>query len=140
CTPHVYTAGQSFVDHGGTPTPIILNESTGVAQTIAGQLIPAGQPRRADAAAPGKCSFYERHRNDPKRGRSPWSSGGGEAWKRGEAVRPGTAGLRDHPILALHQSTPVRPSSPLARAMLPGWQREPRTCGHDVLLGASGFE
>ena len=57
CTPHVYTVGQSFVDHGGTHTHIIRNEGSVVAQTIAVQLIPAGQPRRIDAATPGNCSF-----------------------------------------------------------------------------------
>lgn len=57
CTPHVYTAGQSFVDHGGTHTHIVRNEGTVAAQTIAVQLIPAGQPRRIDVAAPGNCPF-----------------------------------------------------------------------------------
>jgi quercetin dioxygenase-like cupin family protein len=58
CTPHVYTAGMSFVDHGGSHVHIIRNESTtAVAQTIAVQLIPSGQPRRIDAPAPGNCPF-----------------------------------------------------------------------------------
>lgn len=58
CTPHVYTVGQSFVDHGGTHTHIIRNEGTVAAQTIAVQLIPAGQPRRIDVpTAPGNCPF-----------------------------------------------------------------------------------
>ena len=58
CTPHVYTAGMSFVDHGGSHVHIIRNEcTTDVAQTIAVQLIPSGQPRRIDAPAPGNCPF-----------------------------------------------------------------------------------
>ncbi|HMK23909.1 MAG TPA: hypothetical protein VK466_16365 [Terriglobales bacterium] len=57
CTPHVYTVGQSFVDHGGNHTHIIRNEGSEVAGTIAVQLIPAGQPRRIDAADPGTCHF-----------------------------------------------------------------------------------
>ena len=52
CTPHVYTVGMGFVDHGGTHTHIIRNEGTVPAQTIAVQLVPAGQPRRIDAPAP----------------------------------------------------------------------------------------
>jgi hypothetical protein len=57
CTPHVYTVGQAFVDAGGSHAHIIRNEGTVVAQTIATQLIPAGQPRRIDAADPGTCHF-----------------------------------------------------------------------------------
>lgn len=58
CTPQTYTAGMSFVDPGGTHVHIIRNESTtDVAQTIAVQLVPAGQPRRIDAPSPGNCSF-----------------------------------------------------------------------------------
>ena len=37
-----YTAGQSFVDHGGTHIHMVRNEGTVVAQVIAVQLIPAG--------------------------------------------------------------------------------------------------
>ena len=58
CTPHVYTAGMAFVDRGGTHAHIIRNEANVVAQNIAVQLIPAGQPRRIDLAAPpGNCPF-----------------------------------------------------------------------------------
>jgi hypothetical protein len=57
CTPHVYTAGMAFVDHGGGHVHIIRNEGPVVAQNIAVQLIPAGQPRRTDVPAPGNCLF-----------------------------------------------------------------------------------
>ena len=58
CTPHVYTTGMAFVDQGGNHAHIIRNEGTVVAQNIAVQLIPAGQPRRIDlATAPGNCPF-----------------------------------------------------------------------------------
>lgn len=57
CTPHVYTAGMGFVDAGGNHVHIIRNEGTVQAETIAVQVIPANQPRRIDAAAPGNCPF-----------------------------------------------------------------------------------
>jgi quercetin dioxygenase-like cupin family protein len=59
CTPHVYTIGTAFVDPGGQHVHIIRNESaTDMAQTIAVQLLPAGQPRRIDVTpAPGNCPF-----------------------------------------------------------------------------------
>lgn len=58
CTPHAYTAGQAFVDHGGTHAHIIRNEGSVVAQSIAVQLIPAGATRRIDLpTAPGNCPF-----------------------------------------------------------------------------------
>lgn len=57
CTPHVYTAGQAFVDAGGSHAHIIRNEGDVIAQSIAVQLIPAGQPRRIEAADPGNCHF-----------------------------------------------------------------------------------
>lgn len=57
CTPQVYTVGMGFVDHGGGHVHIIRNEGGEEAQTIAVQLIPAGQPRRQDVPAPGNCPF-----------------------------------------------------------------------------------
>ena len=57
CTPHVYTAGMSFVDFGGSHVHIVRNEGTVEAQVIAIRLIPAGQPGRIDAADPGNCHF-----------------------------------------------------------------------------------
>ncbi len=58
CKPHEYTVGTGFVDPGGNHVHIVRNESTtDVAQTVAVQLIPAGQPRRIDAPDPGTCHF-----------------------------------------------------------------------------------
>ena len=57
CKPHVYTAGMGFVDPGGDHVHIVRNEGTVQASAIAVQLIPAGQPRRIDAPAPGNCPF-----------------------------------------------------------------------------------
>jgi quercetin dioxygenase-like cupin family protein len=57
CTPHVYTAGMSFVDHGGDHIHIVRNEGTVEADAIAIRLVPAGQPGRIDAPSPGNCPF-----------------------------------------------------------------------------------
>jgi hypothetical protein len=57
CTPHVYTAGMGFVDPAAGHVHIVRNEGTVVAQAIAVQLIPSGQPRRIDAPDPGNCNF-----------------------------------------------------------------------------------
>jgi hypothetical protein len=57
CTPHVYTAGMSFVDHGGVHIHIVRNEGTVEADAIAIRLVPAGQPGRIDAQDPGNCNF-----------------------------------------------------------------------------------
>ena len=57
CTPHVYTAGMTFVDRGGSHVHIVRNEGTVEAQVIAVRLIPAGQPGRIDTPAPGNCPF-----------------------------------------------------------------------------------
>lgn len=57
CTPHVYTAGMSFVDEGGTHVHIVRNEGTVEADVIAFRLIPTGQPPRIDAPDPGNCPF-----------------------------------------------------------------------------------
>jgi len=57
CTPHVYTAGMAFVDAGGDHVHIVRNEGTVPAQVIAIRLVPAGQPGRIDAPAPGNCPF-----------------------------------------------------------------------------------
>lgn len=57
CTPNVYTAGMTFVDAGGDHVHIVRNEGTVEAQVIAVRLIPAGQPGRIDAPAPGNCPF-----------------------------------------------------------------------------------
>jgi hypothetical protein len=57
CAPHVYTAGQGFVDRGGDHVHMIRNEGSVEARTYAVQLIPAGATRRIDAPAPGTCPF-----------------------------------------------------------------------------------
>jgi len=57
CTGTVYTAGMSFVDEGGVHVHIVRNEGTVDAQVVAVRLIPAGQPGRIDAPAPGNCPF-----------------------------------------------------------------------------------
>jgi quercetin dioxygenase-like cupin family protein len=56
CTPHVYSAGTSFVDAGGRDAHMLRNESGAPAETIAVQLVPAGAPRRIDVTpAPANC-------------------------------------------------------------------------------------
>jgi quercetin dioxygenase-like cupin family protein len=57
CKPTVYTAGTTLVDAGGDHVHILRNEGTVPAQTVAVQLIPAGQPRRIDVVDPGNCHF-----------------------------------------------------------------------------------
>ena len=57
CTPHVYTAGMTFVDRGGSHVHIVRNEGNVEAQVLAFRLIPAGQPGRIDASDPGNCPF-----------------------------------------------------------------------------------
>jgi hypothetical protein len=57
CTPHVYTQGQGFVDHGGDHVHIIRNEGPVEARTMAVQLVPAGAGRRTGVPAPGNCAF-----------------------------------------------------------------------------------
>jgi quercetin dioxygenase-like cupin family protein len=57
CTPHIYTAGMGFVDPGHGHVHILRNETNAPAETIAVQLVPAGQARRTDVDAPGNCPF-----------------------------------------------------------------------------------
>ncbi len=57
CTPHVYTAGTGFVDHGGDHVHLLRNEGSVEARTVAVQLIPAAAARRIDAAGPSACPF-----------------------------------------------------------------------------------
>jgi len=57
CTPHVYRAGDTFVDSGGGHVHLIRNETGTLAKTIAVQLVPHGPMRRIDAPAPGNCPF-----------------------------------------------------------------------------------
>ncbi len=56
CSPHVYTAGQSFVDPGGDDEHMLRNEDPSVtAETIAVQFLPQGATRRIDEAASDGC-------------------------------------------------------------------------------------
>jgi hypothetical protein len=57
CTPHVYSAGEGFVDYGGDHVHLIRNEGTVDAKSITVQLIPADATRRIDAPDPGNCHF-----------------------------------------------------------------------------------
>jgi quercetin dioxygenase-like cupin family protein len=57
CRPTVHPKGSTFVDPGGDHVHIIRNETELQAQTIAVQLIPAGQPRRIDVEDPRNCHF-----------------------------------------------------------------------------------
>jgi hypothetical protein len=55
CTPHVYTAGQSYTDPGGKSVHMIRNEGTVEARTIAFQILPRGATRRIDEPEPVTC-------------------------------------------------------------------------------------
>ena len=57
CSPKVYTAGMTFVDHGGEHSHLVRNEGFVEARTIAVQLIPAGATRRIDAQGNPACPF-----------------------------------------------------------------------------------
>ena len=57
CTPHVYSAGQSFTDLGGTQVHMLRNEGSVDAETIAVQLLPKDATRRIDEPDPLNCHF-----------------------------------------------------------------------------------
>lgn len=58
CTPHVFTAGQAFVDRGGGHTHIGRNESGGTVELSVTYLLPVGAGPRMDVTpAPGNCPF-----------------------------------------------------------------------------------
>lgn len=57
CTPIVRTAGQGFVDGGGTDAHIARNESAAPATNVVVYLAPKGAPLRIDRPAPGNCTF-----------------------------------------------------------------------------------
>lgn len=57
CTPHVYNAGQGFVDPGGQDEHILRNEGTVPAETVAVQFLPKDATRRIDEPDPGNCHF-----------------------------------------------------------------------------------
>jgi quercetin dioxygenase-like cupin family protein len=56
CTPHTYTAGQGFVDAGGSDVHMLRNDTTATAETVAVQLLPTGAQRKIDVpTAPQNC-------------------------------------------------------------------------------------
>jgi quercetin dioxygenase-like cupin family protein len=57
CTPHAYTAGDGFIDPGGSDVHLLRNETDAPAETIAVQLLPKDAPRRIDVPDPGNCPF-----------------------------------------------------------------------------------
>jgi quercetin dioxygenase-like cupin family protein len=57
CTGHVYTAGQGFIDAGGSDVHTLRNEGSVPAETIAVQLLPQGADRKIDKPDPGNCNF-----------------------------------------------------------------------------------
>lgn len=58
CRPHVFTAGQAFVDHGGGHVHIGRNESSAIVELSVTYLLPVGAGPRTDVSpAPGNCSF-----------------------------------------------------------------------------------
>jgi quercetin dioxygenase-like cupin family protein len=58
CEPHVYTAGQGFIDAGGSDVHILRNETDSPAETIAVQIIPTDATRRIDATRPVNCPNF----------------------------------------------------------------------------------
>jgi quercetin dioxygenase-like cupin family protein len=58
CAPHVYTAGQGFVDAGGRDVHILRNETDAAAETMAVQILPTGATRKIDAAQPHNCPSF----------------------------------------------------------------------------------
>jgi quercetin dioxygenase-like cupin family protein len=60
CTPHVVPAGQGFIDMPGNGHfHLVRNaEPNVVLELIAFQIIPAGEPRRIDVAAPSQCPTF----------------------------------------------------------------------------------
>jgi quercetin dioxygenase-like cupin family protein len=57
CTPHVYSAGQSFTDAGGAEVHMLRNNGTVQAETIAVQFLPKDAARRIDEPDPLNCHF-----------------------------------------------------------------------------------
>jgi len=58
CAAKIYNAGDSFTDLGCGDVHLLRNEGPVCAVTIAVQIIPAGQPRRIDAAQPASCPTF----------------------------------------------------------------------------------
>jgi quercetin dioxygenase-like cupin family protein len=57
CTPHVYSAGESFTDAGGSDMHMLRNNGTVNAETIAVQFLPKDATRRIDEPDPLNCHF-----------------------------------------------------------------------------------
>ncbi len=58
CTPHVYGAGDVYVDHGYGDVHIARNEGTVPTELAVTYLdVPVGSPFRLDGANPGNCPF-----------------------------------------------------------------------------------
>lgn len=58
CTPHMVTAGEGFVDQGGSHVHLVRNEGNVDLVLIAFQIIPEGAQRRIDVpTSPGNCPF-----------------------------------------------------------------------------------
>ena len=55
CSPQVYTAGQSFIDTGGSDSHMVRNEGSVPAEDIAVQFLPKDAVRKSDAPAPAGC-------------------------------------------------------------------------------------
>lgn len=55
CTSHTYTAGQGFVDAGGSDEHMVRDDTTAPAELIAVQILPGGSQRRIDEPAPANC-------------------------------------------------------------------------------------
>jgi quercetin dioxygenase-like cupin family protein len=56
CDGEQYSAGQTFVDAGGSDTHMVRNNTTANAVDIAVQFIPHGSPRKIDEPVPANCS------------------------------------------------------------------------------------
>ncbi len=56
CAALTYSAGESFVDAGGSDVHMIRNSGTGPAETIAVQWIPHGDQRKIDEPVPANCT------------------------------------------------------------------------------------
>lgn len=57
CAGVTYSAGQEFVDAGGTDVHMLSNNGSIPAETIAVQFIPDGQQRRIDQPEPANCNL-----------------------------------------------------------------------------------
>jgi hypothetical protein len=55
CTSHTYTAGQGFVDAGGSDEHMVRDDTSAPAELIAVQILPGGSQRRIDEPAPANC-------------------------------------------------------------------------------------